>query len=115
MSRLILTASLAALVAASAGFSAVAAGQLTQEASVKTSDLNLATDQGARILLRRVNIAANDLCALSGTPYFGTSFNDEVKCHEQAVARAVRRLNAPVVTAEYARRHGVVPPRTASR
>jgi UrcA family protein len=116
VARLIVTASLAALVAASAGSSAVAAGRLiTQAAPVKTSDLNLATEHDARVFLRRVNVAASEMCAISGAPYFGTSFNDEVKCHEQAVARAVSRLDAPVVTAEYARRHHVVPPRTASR
>jgi UrcA family protein len=116
VTRFIVAASLAALVAASGGSSAVAAGRLiTQAAPVKTSDLNLATEQGARVFLRRIDTAANELCALSGAPYFRTSFSDEVKCREQAVARAVSRLDAPVVTAEYARRRGVVPPRTASR
>jgi UrcA family protein len=116
MPRFLLAAGLAALITGPAVTSATAADRHIDLATqVKTSDLNLATEQGARLLLRRVNVAADDLCALSGSPYFGTTFADEVNCHDKAVADAVRRLNAPMVTAEYRRRLGAPPSRIAAR
>ena len=78
---------------------------------VKMSDLNLATEQGARILVRRVTAKASDLCTPTPSPLARGAHKAWRECVDKAVARSIASVREPLVTAEYARTFGA--PRSA--
>jgi UrcA family protein len=68
---------------------------------VHYADLNIATEQGARALYRRISIASWRVCPnadLRDLQAFGQSRT----CREQAIARAVRDVGTPLLAAVYA-------------
>ena len=73
----------------------------TDTMSVRVGDLNVAKTQGAQVALQRIRVAARQFCS------HGESRNlDRVSAQEACEARmmgkAVRSLDAPIVTALYA-------------
>ncbi|HLZ85488.1 MAG TPA: UrcA family protein [Caulobacteraceae bacterium] len=116
MPRLMLTAGLATLLLGGVVSQAFAEDHTVIEmAAVKTSDLNLGAEQGARTLLRRVAARANDLCTQTDTPLARGAEKSRRACVAKAVAVSVARINAPRVTAEYTRAYGAPPTVVAAR
>jgi len=116
MTRLILTASVAALFLGGAASQASADDRTVIETgAVKTSDLNLATEQGARALLRRVDATAKDLCTQTPTPLARGAEKSRRLCVTKAVATSVAGINSPRVTAEFTRVYGAAPTVVATR
>jgi UrcA family protein len=82
--------------------------------SVGYGDLNLASETGASVMIRRLDAAATIACNgrpdirnLSATAQFK-------RCHDAAVSDAVARLDAPMVSVIFAERFSERPLRLAS-
>lgn len=75
--------------------------------TVRYSDLNLATEQGSLILYGRIVAAARQVCVVDDLRDL-RAFNAGKACREQAIARAVRDVNSPMLASVYAarQRHG---------
>ncbi|WP_374472978.1 UrcA family protein [Phenylobacterium sp.] len=71
-------------------------------AQVPHADLDLDTDGGARIMLRRIAVAARELCAHVESPLFPRARTDAWRCRRKAVERAVTELGEPRVSRLYA-------------
>jgi UrcA family protein len=67
---------------------------------IKFDDLNLATTAGVDALHKRIQAAANRVCAVSSDHHLdqGDSAASK-KCSKEALARAVKELNLPELTA----------------
>lgn len=78
------------------------------DAVVRYGDLDLASAAGARVMLARIERAAEEACGRSpylrdpGSPQINFRMSDYRNCREQSVAQAVASLNAPAVTRLYA-------------
>jgi UrcA family protein len=116
MTRLMLTAGLAALISGATASQASAADHTVIETgAVKTNDLNLNTVQGVDGLFHRVDLMASRLCAESTSAVFPRAERDMWECHRATMARALGQVHAPLVTAAYARRFGQSATRLTSR
>jgi UrcA family protein len=75
---------------------------------VKYTDLNLATDQGAHELYRRIATAARQVCPRLEGSIIPKVAEISRTCMRESIARAVREVNSPrlaeVEAAELARR-----------
>jgi UrcA family protein len=71
---------------------------------VNYGDLNVETEQGAKILLQRIERAAKKACGGHATfsSYTGSLDHTFEECWTEALARTVKQLGAPVVTRVYA-------------
>jgi UrcA family protein len=104
---LMLAACIAALISGAVVAQARAEDHVVIETGVvKTSDLNLATARGARVLLRRVTAKAADLCTQTASPLARGAHKSWRECFAKAVATSIAPIKAPLVTAEYARVFG---------
>ena len=113
---LVLAACIAALMSGAVVAQARAEDRVVIETGVvKTSDLNLATARGARVLLRRVTAKAADLCTPTDSPLARGAYKSWRECLTKAVARSIAPIKAPLVTAEYARVFGKPPSVVSSR
>ena len=106
MTRLLLFACAAALFAGPSASAAATDRPVTETARIKASDLNLASQRDARTLLRRATARIEDLCAQTDSPLNRDRDRSERACAATAMAKFVTQLNAPIVTAEYAREQG---------
>ena len=114
--RLMLAACIAGLM--STGLVAQARAQdriVIETGVVRMGDLDLATAHGARVLVRRVTAKASDLCTQTPSPLVHGADKLWRACVAKAVARSIARVNAPLVTAEYARAFGAAPSVVSSR
>jgi UrcA family protein len=94
----------------------------THHVSVAYDDLDLRSDVGARIMLLRINRAADEVCG--GRPdlhrnFYGTRelrvlMPIYAKCRTDAVSKAVASLDAPAVAKAYAQSRNA-PDRLAGR
>jgi UrcA family protein len=93
----------AGIVAAAATGVSAAATPAADAPSVVVhyADLNLATEQGARVLYRRIAIAAWNVCPDAGNRDL-QALAERRACREQAIARAVRDVGTPLLAAVYA-------------
>jgi len=104
MSRIIFTACIAALISGASASQAHAGDRtIIETGAVRISDLNLASEQGARTLIRRVAAKASDLCAQTDSPLVRGAEQARRACVEKAIATSVARISSPTVTAEYTR------------
>ena len=69
------------------------------------SDLNLTTIDGATTLYRRLQSAAESVCAEDGTRDVGKVFRVKT-CVSAAISAAVADVNQPSLTAYYQAKHG---------
>jgi UrcA family protein len=101
------TASMGALCTA-----AQATEQDPPSKTVKFTDLNIQTPEGASVLYQRIRVAARDVCELSfgSDPVFTLA---EGACIDAAIDKAVKKVNAPYLTA--LRFGGATPVRVASK
>ena len=67
------------------------------------ADLDLNSVDGAHAMLRRIQAAASRACALIQSPTLPAAPAEVNRCRRQAIEGGVRRLNAPKVSAAYAR------------
>jgi UrcA family protein len=116
MTKFRLTACVAVLI--SAGLVSQAAAEevgVVRTATVRTSDLNLASEQGAATLLRRISAQAFDLCAVTDTPLNPRAGHEQQACTARAVARSLAGVHSPAVAAAYAHRYRAAPTEVAAR
>jgi UrcA family protein len=73
--------------------------------TVRYSDLNLSTRQGALVLYRRIAVAAYQVCAADNIINLDAVATARV-CREEVIARAVRDVNRPMLASVYAERQG---------
>ena len=94
-----LIGALALYVVSPAGLAASSSDGVPQEV-VRFADLDLTRPAGAQELYRRIQHAARDVCEATGTgPYsIALRYRD---CTNQAIARAVTEVDAPLLTARY--------------
>jgi UrcA family protein len=92
---------LGSIITAAAG-SASAAGTVTDVPSVvvRFADVDLATDQGVRSLYARIARAAHVVCPDAPVGDLNAAAQSRA-CQQQAIARAVREVNAPLLAAVY--------------
>jgi UrcA family protein len=76
------------------------ASVITSAMTVRYSDLDLSSAQGAQVLYRRIVAAANQLCSEAGVRDLRRTSAADV-CAEQAVARAVAGVHSPRLAALY--------------
>lgn len=72
---------------------------------VHFSDLNPTSMDGATILYRRLQSAAESVCAEGGTRNLGSVFRVKT-CVSAAISAAVADINQPSLTAYYRAKHG---------
>lgn len=70
-------------------------------ATVSYADLDLSTHDGARALLKRINVAAKEACGPAPvmSPLTPIAATLHERCITEAAARAVAEVNAPLVVA----------------
>ena len=73
--------------------------------TVRYSDLNLSTKQGAVALYERIAVAAYRVCAADKVLDLDAMATARV-CREAVIAKAVRDVNSPVLASVYAERQG---------
>ncbi len=96
------------VVALTAAFAAGArAGELPQ-VHVKYSGLDLDTPAGAATLYQRIRLAADEVCAVSGSRELARIAHEKA-CADRAIAEAVAAVNNPRVTRLYEVKMGVTP------
>jgi UrcA family protein len=96
---------LAACAAIGAVGTVHAAGVDAPTRTVRYSDLNLSTEQGALVLYERIVAAASRVCAGGNMLDLDAMATTRV-CREEAIARAVRDVNRPTLASVYAERRG---------
>jgi len=84
-----------------------AAGADASTLTVRYSDLNLSTEQGARVLYGRILAAAYRVCAADNMLDLDAMATARV-CREEAITKAVRSVNSPLLASVHAerQRHG---------
>jgi UrcA family protein len=82
------------------------AAQADEAPSVHVSyaDLNLSSAAGAKTLYRRINVAANEVCPNDSRDLALKQIHDS--CLQEAVAAAVRDVNAPQLSTLYVAKNG---------
>jgi len=101
MKRSILLA-IAAATTLSLAFTAPASADTFQRGErVTYTDLNLSTQDGARVLLARIHRAAEHVCFTENGPQPLDLHIARRQCVTEAVGRAVAHLDSPMVTAMY--------------
>jgi UrcA family protein len=95
----------AAVVCASALSASIALPSVAKEATmrVRIGDLNLSSDAGAATALARIRGASTRFCRFNSGPLYRAQ---EARCRQEISYKAVRQLDAPVVTALYEARTG---------
>jgi UrcA family protein len=76
---------------------------ITGRSIVHYGDLNIDTEQDAKIMLWRIERAAKKACGGHATfsSYTGSLDRTFEECRERAIQRAVKQLGAPMVTRIY--------------
>ena len=76
---------------------------ITGRRAVYYGDLNIVTEQGAKILLQRIELAAKKACGghAAFSSYTGSLDHTFEECRSEAVQRAVKQLGAYMVTRIY--------------
>jgi UrcA family protein len=67
---------------------------------VNFADLDLTRSEGAAVLYARIGAAAREVC-LPATTWVPQLLFRAYRCREEAIARAVADVNAPVLTSYY--------------
>lgn len=114
--RTVIAAALVGAVAS--GFAilpAVADSSDVPQYTVKFGDLNISSPEGAAVLYARIKFAAKIVCSEYDSGGFEFAMERWV-CINQAILRAVTKVNAPALSAVYSAKTGKeVPTRLASK
>jgi UrcA family protein len=89
--------SVLAITAAAAAVPAYAQDEVASKIVVRVADLNLANHDGAAVALRRIELAADQICG--GAPDMREMAQSRLfkSCRSDVVTRAVRDLNQPML------------------
>lgn len=91
------------------------ATDLTESIAVHYDDLNLEADAGARMLVRRISVAAMEVCGGRNDLRMKIEVRERFdKCRAHAEQSAIAKVGHPRVTAVYAKK-GSMDKRLASR
>jgi UrcA family protein len=71
--------------------------------TVRYSDLNLANPEGARVLYRRISVAARQACGPNFAQWYPAVRSGWKDCYKATVDLAVQQVNAPMLTALHGR------------
>jgi UrcA family protein len=71
--------------------------------TVRYDDLNLSNPEGARVLYRRISVAARKACGPNFAQWYPTVRTAWKECYGAAVDQAIKQVNAPTLTALHAR------------
>ena len=82
---------------------------------VRYEDINLSTDSGAEVLLRRLESAARWVCGDHGEHISLVDLAPLNRCYAQTLAQAVSAVGAERLMTLYRTRHGRMPTYTANR
>lgn len=105
----------ATLLAASAGGVLLAAAPLAATAAtagdaptmaVNYSDLDLATESGARVLFERIQVAADEVCPAVPDIRDLNRVATHSRCMREAIARAVQQVGSPRLAAVFSAESG---------
>jgi UrcA family protein len=66
---------------------------------VRTGDIDPSTEPGARIMMRRIDHAADLVCGASFARLYLSARRNFRRCHELTVAAAVNRIDTPALHA----------------
>ena len=91
---------------AACGQSASAQDTETPSAKVYYADLNLSTEAGAQVMLRRIRSAAEKVCGIQNDDPLDR-FYEWAPCVKSTTKRAVAEFGNPIVTALNSGKHGV--------
>jgi UrcA family protein len=80
-----------------------------RDIAVSYHDLEIDTEQGASQLLKRIELAANRICAPLDERRL-TARANAMRCQQEVTAYAVARVNHPMLLAVYESAHGVPQP-----
>ncbi len=100
MSRLFKTVCVAALLSVAPLASVAADPVLPASIAVRSSDLDLATVEGAQTMLRRIERAAERVCGQSVAQRYPATRRAFETCRRATIASAVDGLNAPLVESQ---------------
>ncbi len=76
-----------------------------QAVAVHYGDLNLSSEAGAKVLIRRVDQAARQACGVE-TGSRGLVRREQRRCRAEAMSEAIAEVNQPVVTTMFAELRG---------
>jgi UrcA family protein len=71
--------------------------------SVRYDDLNLANAEGAHVLYNRISEAARKVCGPSFATFYPGKWREWKECYQSTVDAAVKRVDAPMLTALHAK------------
>jgi len=103
MSRSITLAVAVSLAVLASAHTAAAQQPVRVTERVIYADLDLSTAKGAQVMLRRVKAAVARICSQTRSPVLVRSDAEVARCRSVTLQSAVASLDAPLVTAEYAR------------
>jgi UrcA family protein len=101
MNRLLIALVLGASAVASSASSGHAPRYSASTERVRFDDLDLSSPADARRMLQRMRAAAGDACYQPRSDTFPWAAFEMARCRQQTLARAVKALDAPLVTAAY--------------
>jgi UrcA family protein len=100
----LVTTLLIGCLAATAHATTHATAEKVRQTVVSYSDLDLATEAGAKTLVRRIKFAARRVCGVNDAGLLAMEFRAQLhRCAEQATARAVADVDARTIVVADAR------------
>jgi UrcA family protein len=93
----------AAVICPAPGF---AQAQDRAAVSVRSNDLNLSNARDARLMLRRLERAVDQVCGRSIAATYASERDEYLSCRAATLADSVNRLSSQEVSAQYAERYG---------
>jgi UrcA family protein len=93
----ILVGALATIVTLATGTPAWSATPAGHSVTVSFRDLDISTPEGAKVLYRRIQAAANQVCDYPGADAIEHAVRGV--CYRTAIADAVAKVNSPILTA----------------
>jgi UrcA family protein len=106
---LVAAAMLTALISSFSAVCNAAPATDVPQAIVKYADLDISTSHGAAALYNRIRFAAESVCPALDHGDLGSVFRFK-SCVQQAIVRAVTKVDQPALTAVYAAKYGVLQP-----
>jgi len=101
MNKILIAAVVGWSLLASAAFAADRSRHVVVTESVRTDDLDLNTAAGAQQMFQRIKGAAGSACYQTHSPTLPRVSHEVARCNHATIARAIRDLSAPMVTAAY--------------
>jgi UrcA family protein len=105
MTRILQALAVTALAVAAATTPLAAKETNRSAVVVRYADLDLTSEAGASVLLRRIDRAAKQVCGMDGDVR-GLYRRQQRACHAETLSETVTKVDAPLVTQIYAQQEG---------